>query len=115
MSLPTLFLGSAVTVNGDAFDFHDGVVSVPTPVNTLDAANKLYVDEMIQLQTDRIDTLLSGSGVDLDQLKEISDYAAALTAAEHASLESAVVSLSSTIATLQTYVDTTKSDYLGQT
>ena len=50
MSLPTLFLGTAATVNGDAFDFHDGVVSVPTPVNTTDAVNKLYVDEVILVQ-----------------------------------------------------------------
>jgi hypothetical protein len=31
---------SAVTVNGDAFEFNDAVVSVPTPVNTTDAVNK---------------------------------------------------------------------------
>ena len=113
MSLPTLFLGTSATVNGDEFNFHEGIVSIPTPVNTLDAVNKLYVDEMIQLQTDRIDTMLSGAGVDLNQLKEVSDYAAALNAAEQASLESAVVSLSSTIATLQSYVDTTKSDLMA--
>jgi outer membrane murein-binding lipoprotein Lpp len=113
MSLPTLFLGSSVTINGDAFEFNDSVVSVPTPVNTTDAVNKIYVDELVQEQTQRIDNLLAGTGVNLDQLKEISDYAAALNAAEQASLASAVSSLNSTIVTLQTYVNTTKSDLMA--
>ena len=40
--------------------------------------NKLYVDEKVSEQTARIDAILAGSTVDLNSLKEISDYIASL-------------------------------------
>ena len=112
-SVPTLYLGLAAVVTDTSFNFGDQHVVAPTPIDSLDVANKLYVDQLVQSQSDRIDSMLAGSGVDLNQLKEISDYAAALNAAEQSNLESAVVSLSSTISTLQTFVDTTKADLMA--
>ena len=106
--IPTLFLGHA-TVNDDKFDFNDSAVTAPTPVGQFDVTNKLYVDELVAVQAERLDAILSGTTIDLDSLKEIADYAAALGAAETASLESAVAQQSVATADLRTYVNTTKS------
>jgi len=50
---PTLFLGP-VTINGSDFNFNDGVVTAPTPSSDTDVVNKLYVDQLVQSQADRI-------------------------------------------------------------
>ena len=110
-AVPTLFLGTSATINGSEFAFSDtSVVTAPTPVNPTDVPNKIYVDELVQSQADRIDAILSGSSVNLDSLKEIVDFANTLNASEQASLSAAVATISTNITTLQSYVDSTKSD-----
>ena len=110
MSRPNLYLGTSAFVSGDEIHLNNSVVSVGTPVNTTDAVNKLYVDELVTSQTQRIDAILSGSSVDLDSLKEIVDFANTLNASEAASLASAVVTINSNITSVRDDLTTEISD-----
>lgn len=71
-SRPTLYLGK-VTVNDSEFNFNDSIVTVSTnPVSNESVATKSYVDDAVRVQKERIDAILDGAGVDIDQLKTIS-------------------------------------------
>ena len=63
---PTLFLGK-VTVNDDAFNFNDSVVTVLTnPITQDNIVTKAYVDEAVNAQKVRIDDILGGAGGSTD-------------------------------------------------
>ena len=78
---PTLYLGSAQVTLAE-FNFGETVVTAPTPVNATDVTNKLYVDQLVQTQADKIDLILDGSTADLDQLKEFAAYVTQLSATD---------------------------------
>ena len=102
-SQPMLYLGPA-TVTMTEFNLGETTVTAPTPVNSTDVTNKLYVDQLVQQQADRINVLLDGTNVDLDQLKEISDYAKNLSDADNATVESALAVQSANIASNHQFV-----------
>jgi hypothetical protein len=104
---PTLYLGPAVVTQSE-FNFGEATLTAPTPVNSTDIANKLYVDQLVQSQADRINTLLDGTTVDLDQLKELSDYAKHLSEVDNATVEAALAVQSANIASNHSFVLATK-------
>ena len=77
----SLYLGKKVVISDDSnkLDLQDiGVFSSAIASDNYQLPNKLYIDGLVQTQTSRIDTLLSGSSINLDTLKEISEYASTL-------------------------------------
>jgi hypothetical protein len=76
---PTLYLGTAI-VNNNHFDFSsNSIVTAPRPTGNFEVANRIYVDELVKYQADRIDSILFDASINLDTLKEVSDYAKTLT------------------------------------
>jgi hypothetical protein len=69
------------------------------PVNTsADAPTRRdYVDAQILAQKERIDGILSGAGVSLDNLKEISDYVNSLDETQRLDILTKVAELNATI------------------
>jgi trimeric autotransporter adhesin len=108
------------------------VINLPAPINGRDAANKNYVDAAdatlqsnIDEQAAKIEAILEGSDVDLNQFREVVAFVESIDLENDDNLLSAVTAinsaitdeasarfdadneLSASISTLQTYVDTT--------
>jgi hypothetical protein len=97
--LPNLYLGTSAIVNGDEFQFHtNGRVFISSPTEDLHAANKIYVDQKVTAQTARIDAILSGSTVDLDQLTEIVNFATTIKTDGSNNVVNAVLTLNTMVA-----------------
>ena len=97
--LPNLYLGTSAIVNGDEFQFHtNGRVFISSPTEDLHAANKSYVDQEVTLQKARIDAILAGSTVDLDQLTEIVNFATTIKTDGSNNVVNAVLTLNTMVA-----------------
>jgi len=59
--------------------------------------NKLYVDAKVSEQTARIDAILAGSSLNLDSLKEISDYIASLDSTNQGNLIQSLADLNAAL------------------
>lgn len=89
---------NGVILDGSNADF-SAYTKLSVPVNTsADAPTRRdYVDAQILEQKNRIDGILSGAGVDLDNLKEISDYVNSLDETQRLDILSKVAELNATI------------------
>ena len=76
---PQLKLGKAATITGTAVVFNGAINSSSTPSVNTDLTNKLYVDNTVLVQSDRIDTILSGAALDMDTLVELTNFFTALS------------------------------------
>ena len=96
MSRPLYLNG--VILDGANADF-SAYTKLSVPVNTsADAPTRRdYVDAQILEQKERIDGILSGAGVSLDNLKEISDYVNSLDETQRLDILSKVAELNATI------------------
>jgi hypothetical protein len=96
MSRP-LYLNGLI-LDGVNADF-SAYTKLSVPVNTsADAPTRRdYVDAQILEQKERIDGILSGAGVSLDNLKEISDYVNSLDDTQRLDILSKVATLNATI------------------
>ena len=96
MSRPLYLNG--VILDGVSADF-SAYTKLSVPVNTsADAPTRRdYVDAQILAQKERIDGILSGAGVSLDNLKEISDYVNSLDETQRLDILSKVAELNATI------------------
>jgi hypothetical protein len=96
MSRPLYLNG--VILDGSSADF-SAYTKLSVPVNTsADAPTRRdYVDAQILEQKERIDGILSGAGVSLDNLKEISDYVNSLDETQRLDILTKVAELNATI------------------
>ena len=96
MSRP-LYLNGLI-LDGANADF-SAYTKLSVPVNTsADAPTRRdYVDAQILAQKERIDGILSGAGVSLDNLKEISDYVNSLDETQRLDILNKVAELNATI------------------
>lgn len=75
MSVPPLFLGPNATVTNDTFDFGNSFATTSqTPIKTYDVTNKLYVDDVVNIERKRIDNLTDAIGIDINKLKDLKDF-----------------------------------------
>jgi len=73
--LPSLYLGKDTIVTGNKWDFGDARIYsniLPTEANML--TNKSYVDNLISIQEHKIDTILDGANVSVENFKEFVDF-----------------------------------------
>lgn len=71
-SKPTLYLGSNITIKENIFDFgNSSATTSQTPQNNNDLANKMYIDEKIDIERQRIDNIESGIDINLQKLKDL--------------------------------------------
>jgi hypothetical protein len=69
---PTLYLGSNVTIRENIFDFgNSSAITAQTPQNNYDVANKMYVDDIIDIERKRINNIESGIDINLQKLKDL--------------------------------------------
>jgi hypothetical protein len=89
---------NGVILDGATADF-SAYTKLSVPVNTsADAPTRRdYVDAQVLEQKNRIDGILSGAGVSLDNLKEISDYVNSLDETQRLDILSKVAELNATI------------------
>ena len=89
---------NGIILDGATADF-SAYTKLSVPVNTsADAPTRRdYVDAQILEQKERIDGILSGAGVNLDNLKEISDYVNSLDETQRLDILSKVAELNATI------------------
>lgn len=89
---------NGVILDGATADF-SAYTKLSVPVNTsADAPTRRdYVDAQVLEQKNRIDGILSGAGVNLDNLKEISDYVNSLDETQRLDILSKVAELNATI------------------
>jgi hypothetical protein len=72
---PTLYLGNETTVNGNKWDFGGANVYLnvlPTADNMV--TNKSYVDHLVSIQEKKIDTILDGASVSIENFKNFVDF-----------------------------------------
>jgi len=75
MSVPPLFLGLNTKVTDDTFNFGKSFATTSqTPVKNYDLTNKMYVDDTVNQQKIRIDTISSAIEIDFDKLKDLKDF-----------------------------------------
>ena len=98
-SLPTIY------VNGAKFDGTTVDLSSYTKikmnasiVDSDSLVHKLYVDTQVLVQTARIDAILAGSSLNLDSLKEVSDYINSLDSTAQGNLLASVTALNAALA-----------------
>jgi hypothetical protein len=70
------------------------IINLPLPTNGGDAANKAYVDA----QALRIDAILEGSDVDLNQFKEVVDFVQSIDLSNDEALMNAMINIETSIA-----------------
>jgi hypothetical protein len=73
--IPTLYLGPEATVTGNNWNFGNSNVylnTVPTDDNMV--TNKSYVDELVSIQEKKIDTILDGASVSIENFKNFVDF-----------------------------------------
>jgi hypothetical protein len=73
--LPSLYLGKDTIVTGNKWDFGNARIYsniLPTEANML--INKSYVDNLISIQENKIDTILDGADVSVENFKEFVDF-----------------------------------------
>jgi len=89
---------NGVILDGANADF-SAYTKLSIPVNTSNDAptRRDYVDAQVLEQKNRIDAILSGAGVDLDNLKEIADYVNSLDATQQTDILNKVAELNATI------------------
>jgi hypothetical protein len=92
-----LHLNGAI-LDGALADF-SAYVKLSLPVNTADdsAARRDYVNAQVLEQKSRIDAMLSGAGINLDNLKEIADYVNTLDSTQQTDILAKVATLNATI------------------
>lgn len=74
-NLPTLYLGNNTTVNGNNWFFGNSNVFLnvlPTADNMV--ANKSYVDNLVSVQEKKIDIILDGASVSVENFKNFVDF-----------------------------------------
>ena len=94
MPPPQLHLGKAATITGTSVVFKGAITSTSTPSVPADLTNKLYVDNTVLTQTNRIDTILSGAAIDMDTLVELTNFFTALSGEETAAIVNLTTSVS---------------------
>jgi chromosome segregation ATPase len=73
--LPTLYLGKDTTVYDNKWDFGNANVFVNNaPTEDLMITNKSYVDSLFQQADKKIDTILDGASVSLENFKNFVDF-----------------------------------------
>lgn len=72
---PTLYLGNETTVTGKKWDFGNSNVIINingTQPNMV--VNKSYVDQLVEIQEKKIDTILDGASVSIENFKNFVDF-----------------------------------------
>jgi antitoxin component HigA of HigAB toxin-antitoxin module len=73
--IPTLYLGNDTTVTGNTWNFSNAQVYLnvePTTGNMI--TNKSYVDNLVNIQEKKIDTILDGASVSVENFKNFVDF-----------------------------------------
>ena len=73
--IPTLYLGPQTTVTGNDWNFGNAQVFVNIlPTSDTMITNKSYVDSVVSIQEKKIDTILDGASVSIENFKNFVDF-----------------------------------------
>jgi hypothetical protein len=98
-SLPTIYVHGA-KFDGTTVDLssYTKIKMNASIVDSDSLVHKLYVDTQVSVQTARIDAILAGSSLNLDSLKEVSDYISSLDSTAQGNLLASVTALNTALA-----------------
>lgn len=73
--IPTLYLGPQTTVTGNTWNFGNTQVYLNVePTSDTMITNKSYVDNLVSIQEKKIDTILDGASVSIENFKNFVDF-----------------------------------------